>query len=467
MAPKSIPVLKVTLYGLLVISICFVEKIRVFRRSIQISCKFNSIGGTIIFMDKDVVGIIVGGGPAPGINGVISSATIEAVKQGKKVLGIVGGFHSLFEGQKNNVMPLTIEAVSRLHTTGGSILRTSRDAPGNAKEKFKVLMQILKHLGIKYLITIGGDGTLFMANWISREARGAINVVHAPKTIDNDIPLPGGFSTFGYQTARHVGVYLVNNLMEDSRTMGRWYFITTMGRYTGHLALGIGNAAGATVSLIPEEFTETRLSFRKLADVLVGSIIKRLSMGKDHGVAVLAEGIAQKFDPDELANHDEVEKDEVGRVRLSEIQLGRFIKSYVQKTLSSMGIKATIVDKNIGYELRAASPIPFDVEYTRNLGYGAVSYLLKGGTGAMIVFDEGHLRPIPFTEMIDYSTGYARVRKVDLNTETYQVAREYMIRLERNDFEGESLDRLARTANLTPEAFKSRFSYLLQDDRIC
>ena len=198
-------------------------------------------------MEKDLIGIIVGGGPAPGINGVISAATIEAINQGKKVVGIIGGFKALFEG-KGNIVPLTIDDVSRIHASGGSILRTSRDAPENAKAKFDTLMTTLKGIGIKYLITIGGDGTLYMANWIEREARGSISVVHTPKTIDNDIPLPGGFSTFGYQTARHVGVYIVNNIMEDARTMGRWYFITTMGRHAGHLALGIGRAAGATAA---------------------------------------------------------------------------------------------------------------------------------------------------------------------------------------------------------------------------
>ncbi|MCX5798444.1 MAG: 6-phosphofructokinase, partial [Proteobacteria bacterium] len=139
-------------------------------------------------MEKEIVGIVVGGGPAPGINGVIGAATIEAINHGKKVVGIVGGFNSLFEGNKNSVHPLTIEDVSRIHTTGGSILRTSRDSPENAKAKFKTLMTTLKQIGIKYLITIGGEGTLFMAHWIEREGRGSINVVHTPKTIDNDIP---------------------------------------------------------------------------------------------------------------------------------------------------------------------------------------------------------------------------------------------------------------------------------------
>ncbi len=412
--------------------------------------------------NKEIVGIIVGGGPAPGINGVISSATIEAIRAGKTVVGIVGGFKPLFEGDKNCAVPLAIDDVSRIHTDGGSILRTSRDYPDKVKEKFKILMSTLEHIGIKYLVTIGGEGTLFMANWIEREARGSISVVHVPKTIDNDIPLPGGASTFGYQTARHWGVEIVKNIMEDARTMGRWYFITTMGRHAGHLALGMGKASGATITLIPEEFGEERLSFKKVADMLTGSIIKRLSMNRDHGVAILAEGISEKFDLEELSHYEQLEKDETGRIRLSEIQLGRVLKNFVKKTLAEMGINVTIVDKNIGYELRAADPIPFDIEYTRNLGYGAVRYLLRGGTGSMITFFEGYLKPIPFVEMIDYSTGRIKIRTVDITSETYEVGRKYMIRLEKEDFEGENLERLAKTVNLTPDEFKNRFGYILE-----
>ncbi|RJQ49206.1 MAG: 6-phosphofructokinase [Nitrospiraceae bacterium] len=410
--------------------------------------------------NNGIVGIIVGGGPAPGINGVISSATIEAINEGKQVVGIMGGFKSLFAGDLNCAIPLTICDVSTIHAQGGSILRTSREYPDKVKQKFKVLMSTLKHLGIANLITIGGEGTLFMATWIEREARGSISVAHVPKTIDNDIPLPGGVSTFGYQTARHRGVSIVDNIIQDAKTTGRWYFITTMGRYAGHLALGIGKAAGATITLLSEEF-EANVSFKKVADILTGSIIKRLSMSRDYGVAILAEGIADKFDHDELCTYEHLEKDETGRVRLSEIQLGRILKTLVRKNLETMGIKITIVDKTIGYELRAAAPIPFDIEYTRDLGYGVVRYLLKGGTGAMIVFDEGRLKPVPFVELIDYATGKIRQRPVDLTSETYRVGREYMIRLEPSDMTGENLQRLAKATNMTPQEFKGRFKHIV------
>jgi len=410
---------------------------------------------------REIVGIIVGGGPAPGINGVISSAAIEAINEGKDAVGIMDGFKSLCEGNTNCAVPLTIAEVSRIHSQGGSILRTSREKPERIREKFKTIMSTLKAIGVKYLVTIGGEGTLFLANKIEKEARGSINVVHVPKTIDNDIPLPGGAPTFGYQTARHWGVEIVNNIMEDAKTTGRWYFIMTMGRLSGYLALGIGKAAGATITLISEEFKEQKISFKKLSDILVGSIIKRLSMQRDHGVAILAEGIADRLDLDELAQYEDYVKDETGRIRLSEIQLGRILKTFAKGTLESMGINITIVDKNIGYELRAADPIPFDIEYTRNLGYGAVRYLLKGGTGSMIVFDEGFLRPIPFVEMIDYETGLMKIRKVDTSSETYEVGRKYMLRLERDDFDGENLKRLAKVSNMSPQEFKNKFAYLV------
>lgn len=408
----------------------------------------------------ETVGIIVGGGPAPGINGTISAATIEAINQGKRVIGIKGGFKPLFDGDLKCAEPLTVDDVSRIHTKGGSILRTSREHAERVKERFSVLMQTLKNLNIKYLITIGGDGTLFMANWIEREARGDMNVVHVPKTIDNDIPLPGGASTFGYETARHWGVEIAKNIMEDARVAGRWYFLTIMGRYTGHLALGVGKAAGVTLTIIPEEFPEEKISFKKVADILTGAIIKRLSMGRDHGVAILAEGLAEKFDPDELIEYEQLEKDETGRVRLSEIQLGRIVKNFVKKSLEEMGINPTIVDKNIGYELRSADPIPYDIEYTRNLGYGAVRYLLRGGTGAMITFEEGHLRPIPFVELLDYKTGKVKIRKVDITSENYEVGRKYMIRLEKEDFDEGRSRALAEVVKMSEEQFRERFFYV-------
>jgi len=411
-------------------------------------------------MKKEVLAIVVGGGPAPGINGVISAATIEAINEGKKVVGIVGGFKSLFAGDKKAVRQLSIEDVSRIYTTGGSILRTSRDTMDTAREKFNVLLATLRQFNVRYLLTIGGDGTAFMAKWIEKETRGKLSVVHVPKTIDNDLYLPGDRSSFGYNTARHWGVEIVKNLMEDAKTTGRWYFITTMGRNAGHLALGIGKAAGAPLTLIPEEFGET-VSFQKVAAIIEGSIIKRLSMKKDHGVAILAEGISGKLDMNELESLENIQCDEAGRIRLSEIELGRIFKDIVKKSLESRGIRTTIVHKLIGYELRSAAPIPYDIEYTRNLGYGAVRFLLCGGSGAMIVFEEGRLRPISFVELADPLTGKIRNKLVDINSENYEVGRKYMIRLEKEDFAPPGIAVLAKAAGMSVPQFNKKFSSLV------
>src|SRR3989338_10738407 len=363
--------------------------------------------------------IVVGGGPAPGINGVISAATIEAVSKGIKVIGIMDGFKWLFQGDTSKILHLTEKNAWDIHNRGGSVLRTSREFPGNPRKQFENMIKALKALNIKFLITIGGDGTAYMAKKIEEKTRGFLSIVHVPKTIDNDLPLPGGAATFGFETARHWGTELIENIIEDARTTGRWYFITTMGRHTGHLALGIGKAAGATITLIPEEFREKKLKFSKVADILEGSIIKRLAQRHPHGVAILAEGIADKIDIRELSKYERTGKDEMGEVKLSEVQLGRIMEYFVSKNLESRGIKVKIIFKNIGYELRAADPIPFDAEYTRNLGYSAVKFLLKGGTGAMITFYESRLTAIPFRKMIDPVTKKTKLRYVDIKSEPY------------------------------------------------
>src|SRR5574341_772060 len=235
---------------------------------------------------SEILGILVGGGHAPGINGVISAVTIEAINEEKTVIGILDGFKWLAQGDKKHIRNLTIDETSRIHLTGGSILGTSRENPTTSPEKMKNVIRVLKELGVRYLLTIGGDDTMFSASRVEAEAKGQIKVAHVPKTIDNDLPLPSYIPTFGFETARHLGTRIVQYLMEDARTTGRWYFVVTMGRKTGHLALGIGKASGATLTVIPEEFGKGKISLNKLVTILEGAIIKRLSMGREDGVAI-------------------------------------------------------------------------------------------------------------------------------------------------------------------------------------
>jgi 6-phosphofructokinase 1 len=404
------------------------------------------------------VGILVGGGPAPGINSVISAATIRSIVGGCDVIGIFDGFKWLMEGSMSHIKPLSSEEVSRIHFRGGSLLGTSRANPTKKVELLEQVLSTLARLGITRLITIGGDDTAYSALKLEEKAAGRLSVVHVPKTIDNDLDLPHGIPTFGFQTARHVGVEIVKNLMVDAHTTSRWYFVVTMGRKAGHLALGVGKAAGATVTLIPEEFRQRPMKLATLVDTLVAAIIKRASEGRFDGVAVLAEGLVEVLDPQELGGLDHVERDQHGHIRLSEIDIGDVLKREVIRVLSGFGLTTTIVPKNVGYELRCADPIPFDMEYTRDLGYCAAQFLLDGGNAAMVSIQEGRFTPIPFKQMLDPTTGRAKVRMVDVASESYQIARRYMIRLAPEDMaDAQTVGRCASVVGLSAGAFRERF----------
>ena len=406
------------------------------------------------------VGIIAVGGPAPGINGVISAATIEAKNRGKEVVGIKDGFKWISKGDISKVIELDISSTSRIHTRGGSMIGISRQSPLKDKETFQNTVDSIKKLGIKYLITIGGDGTMFLARTLSEHFKGRVKIAHVPKTIDNNISLPDYIPTFGYETALDVGTEIVSSIMEDAKTTGRWFLVVTMGRESGHLALGIAKAVGATLAVIPEEFKKKNVSFNKMIKVLEGAIIKRLTMGRSYGVAVIAEGMLDRINPVELGVMD---KDNMGRIRYVDVNFGQLMKSKLDNNLLEKGIETEIINKRIGYELRSAPLIPFDLKYTRNLGYCAVKYLLNGGNSALISMKKGSMNPIPFDKMINPKTGKTTVRYVDLNTESYEVSQKYMIKLLKSDLEDpKKLRKLAKETNLTKKQFKEYFSEVFQ-----
>ncbi|QRN95643.1 6-phosphofructokinase [Archangium violaceum] len=409
--------------------------------------------------------IVVAGGPAPGINSVIGAATIRACLSGVEVIGIQDGFKWLAEGDISHVVPLTIADTSRIHFRGGSYIGISRANPTRSPEHLQRTLDALDRLDVGMLITIGGDGTATLAQIISEKTRGKIRVVHVPKTIDNDIDLPDDTSTFGFQTARHVGVEIVKNLMVDAKTTSRWYYVIAQGRKAGHLALAIGKSVGATNTLIPEEFRKSRVPFATVVDILAGSVIKRLAYGRPDGIALIAEGLADCIDPEDLAKHTELPRDHMGNIHVAQINLGEVLIKGVEERLEGLGIKATLIPKYIGYEVRCADPIPFDMEYTRDLGHCAARYIIQGGTEAVVSMIDGRFRPISFQEMKDPATGRPRVRMVDVDSDRYLIARGFMLRLKREDFDKpEELARFAKVAHLTPEAFRDQFFHLVKDE---
>ncbi len=437
-------------------------------------------------MPQATMGILVSGGPAPGINGVIGAATIEAVNNGLNVVGFYDGFAHLagesFDPREHTTA-LTIKETSRIHFDGGSVLRTARASLLNQEtlkrstvvepdaEIVNRVCERLASLGITHLLTIGGDDTALSARFVAETLGDRIRVVHVPKTIDNDLPLPGDVPTFGFTTARHVGSNLVANLMEDSRTTQRWYVVVTMGRNAGFLALGIGKSAGATLTIIPEEFPEST-TVEAIADIVEGAILKRRTMGRADGVAVMAEGLVYKLgDREELVRllGRDLPVDAAGHPRLAEVPLARIVKDELARRFAERGDPISVVGHTLGYELRCARPATSDLGYTRDLGHGGVQLLLNSTddlpNGVMVTLQEGNLVPVPFAAMIDPVTNRTRIRCVNLNSYTYSVARAYMIRLEKADFESPTmLATLAREARMTPHQFRARFQHLVAQD---
>jgi 6-phosphofructokinase len=417
---------------------------------------------------KEKLGILVGGGPAPGINSVISAATIRALLQGVEVQGIRDGFDRLMKGRLEDIRPLALGDVSRIHYSGGSFLGSSRADPTKSEADLQMVIDSLLRLGVTQLITIGGDDTAFSAMRVSEKATGKIRVVHVPKTIDNDLDIDPSIDSFGFNTARHLGVELVKNLMVDAKTTSRWYFVVAMGRKAGHLALGIGKAAGATLTVIPEEFPKNKTTMRTLVDTLAGAIIKRLAEGRWYGVALLAEGLAESLPDEDMNRLGPIEYDEHGNLRLNDLNLGDGLKRAVYHRLRDLGVpRVTLISKDIGYELRCADPVPYDMEYTRDLGYCAAKFLFSGGNAAMVSLQGGNFVPIPFTQLLDPQTGRTRLRMVDIRSTRYAIARRYMIRLRRDDFDDAAI--LAKFGSVcspkkSAEEFRREFGYVVENE---
>ncbi|MCU0508553.1 MAG: 6-phosphofructokinase [Anaerolineae bacterium] len=412
------------------------------------------------------MGILVGGGPAPGINGVIHSATIEAINHGIEVIGIMDGFQHLMEG-KLVTTPLTINSVSRIHQEGGSILRTSRANPAKSPESLRKVACALAEAGISLLVGIGGDDTAYSLHRVQQcscdDMGLTVRTAHVPKTIDNDLPLPEGIPTFGFETAREVGSKIVMTFMEDALTSQNWFLVVTMGRKAGHLALGIGKSSGATLTIIPEEWRGRPIRLQEVVDILVTSILRRLADGKRYGVALIAEGVLEYLAPEDREYLVDIgERDPHGNVPLHDLNFSDILKRWAVEDLKKLGVKIGLRDKELGYELRCAPPIAYDVDYTRSLGEAAADFLINGGSGATISLQGNQVVPIPTDTIVNPVNGRIDVRMVNVDSFTYRSAYKFMIRLKpENGSDPMLLARLALLTNLSVDEFRRRYGYLI------
>jgi 6-phosphofructokinase 1 len=410
-------------------------------------------------MSQRTVAVLVGGGPAPGLNGVINAVTLAARARGWRVLGVPKGFSMLMKGDVASVRELSERDVAGIETRGGSILFTSRANPTKRPEDLQSVVAALQKLGVTDLVTLGGDDTATSATRVA-EAAGNLRVAHVPKTIDNDLPLPGEAPTFGFETAKALGTLLVRNLLVDAETTGRWYLVTAMGRSAGHLALSIAVGSGAPLVVIPEEFPAGTIRLEAIADLVEAAIAKRKAAGEGWGLAVLAEGLLDRMDPAELAAFVQLEHDEHGNPRLSEIDLGRVVRDVLLKRFKERRLEVGFITKIIGYELRCADPVAFDVQYTRTLGVGAVDFLASGSGNALVSIQGGRLAPIRLEELRDPATGKVRVRRVDPHGGAWRASLELQARIRPADLEGAALEKLATAAKLAPDLARTRYGRL-------
>jgi len=415
------------------------------------------------------MGILCGGGPAPGLNALISAATSYAVKLNWKVIGFHYGYKYLATGDpeivKTNSIELKEDMVADLSDQGGSIIIPDRFNPTKSPTIISNVLNMLYHFKIRYLLVVGGNDKIFSTHLITQGVDPfQMSVIAVPKTIDNDIQLPPNQSTFGYHTARAFASKLVMNLIEDARSAPRWFVIEMMGKNTGHLALSVANATGAHLAVIPEDFGDHKVTLKDICDLIEGAIYKRKSQGKNYGVCIICEGLINKMSQgsiQELYQNGFIPTDRKGDIILDDVELGRAVRNEIEKRMQQRMIPIRVTSKKIGYELRGCSPSSFDAIYCTELGYGAVEGFKTNHSNCMVVWKNGKISYKSFRTLMDPETGAIVPRKVDVKSEPYKIARLYFWQMRPEDISDSSrLKRIADAARLTPNDFIIQFGHV-------
>ena len=369
---------------------------------------------------KDAVAILCAGGPAPGINTVISSVTKIFINNGFNVLGINGGYKSLFADEPSFEF-LDFEYADQIYSRGGSALKMSRYKPKD--EEFKV--DFFRKNNVKILVTIGGDDTASTANRLTKflsSQKIDVKSIHVPKTIDNDLPLPEGTPTFGYHSAKEEGVRLATTIYEDARTSGNWFVVSAMGREAGHLAFGIGTATHYPMIVIPEMFNKTKITFDKIVRLVVSSMVKRRILGIDYGVAIISEGVFHFMSDEEIIDTGiNFTYDDHGHPELGNVSKSHIFNMLTQQHLKNLRINVKSRPEEIGYELRCCRPIAYDLSYATRLGLGVYNLYKQGATGCMTTIGRGgNISPLYMKDVED-EHGKVKPRLVNIESEQVQI----------------------------------------------
>ena len=383
---------------------------------------------------KKSIAIICGGGPAPGINTVISTLAKTFIKDGYKVIGVHHGNKGLFS-KKPDIKVFNFNKADRIFSRGGSTLIMSRFKPKDSDFK----SDFFKKNNVKLLVTIGGDDTASTASRLTKYLNNQkldVAHIHVPKTIDNDLPLPDRNPTFGFHTAKDEGVRIGNTVYEDARTSQNWFVMSAMGRSAGHLAFGIASACHFPMMIIPEMFNKTNITFDKLINMIISSIIKSKIRGIEHGVAMVSEGVFHFMDEDEIKNSGiNFTYDDHGHPELGNVSKSHIFNYLLQVKLKKLGLEIKSRPVEIGYELRCCNPIAFDLTLCTLLGIGVKKLFDEGITGCIVSANSnGDITPLYLKDFED-ENGKVQPRLVDIESDMAQLFIKNLIYIRRRDYQ--------------------------------
>lgn len=317
------------------------------------------------------IGILTGGGDAPGINGVIRAATIAALREGYEVVGIRNGWKGLIE---LDTMPLTEETVREISTQGGTILGTSRTNPAKIERGYEKIIENAKKLKLDALIAIGGEDTQSVAFKVNQMG---LPVVGVPKTIDNDVV--GTDYTFGFDTAVNICMEAIDRLRTTAKSHSRVIIVEVMGRHSGWIALHAGIAGEADMILIPE----VEYSLEDICEK-----IKNIRKKKNYAIIVVSEGVKVRG----LEVIEAKERDAFGHIRLGGV--GKFLERAI-KEKTGYETRSVI----LGHLQRGGPPSAFDRYLTARFGIKAVELIKSGKTGRMVALRGTEIIDVPLNEV--------------------------------------------------------------------
>jgi 6-phosphofructokinase 1 len=404
---------------------------------------------------KDAIAILTGGGPAPGMNTVVGSVAKTFLQKGYRVIGLHEGYTGLFNANPRMV-DIDFQLADDIFSRGGSFLQMSRFKPTQADFDENFNLQFFKDNNVKLLVTVGGDDTASTANRIGAflEAKKyPVANIHVPKTIDNDLPLPEGMPTFGFQSAKDKGAVIARTVYTDARTSGNWFVVSAMGRSAGHLTFGIGAACHYPMIVISEMFNKTEITIKKIVDLVVSAVIKRKIMGVDYGAAIVSEGVFHALSDEQIKESGlSFSYDDHGHPELGKVSKAHIFNELLEKRLKELGIKVKSRPVEIGYDVRCNTPIAYDLVYCSELGMGVYKLFEQGNTACMVFMNnEGFVSPLYLKDLEDPFTHKIPPRLVNLACDKVQAVIDHILNyITPDDYEA------ARAYVANPEEFDFR-----------